>query len=96
MTVRELLDRNKRGLPLSGNGHPIYHGDEEIYPDLKKMDLSEIAALRDEVQESIETHRKSIQKQNEEIQKQEAERARLELFRQWKAEEDQKTQKPII
>jgi len=96
MTVRELLERNKRGLPLSGHKHPIYNGDTEDYPDLRKLDLSEIAALRDSVQEEIENHRKDLKEQNEKIQKAEAERHKLELFRQWKEEENQKSQKPII
>jgi hypothetical protein len=96
MTVRELLMRNARGLPLSGNAHPLYQGDEEYFPDLKKLDLSEIAALRDEVQTSIEKHRAEIAEQNKEIAKQEAERAKLEMFRQWKEEEEQKSKKPII
>jgi len=96
MTVRELLERNKRGLPLTGEGHPLYHGDEDYYPNLKTMDLSEIAELRDSVQRDIEQHRAKLKEYNDEIQKAEAERAKLELFRQWKEEEEQKSKKPII
>jgi hypothetical protein len=94
MTVRELLERNKRGLPLSGQQHPVYHGDEEIMPDLKKMDLSEIAALRDAVQEEINEHRKTLAEQNKTIEAAEQRRQELIRFEEWKQKEQDK--KPII
>ncbi|QCS36951.1 hypothetical protein [Tortoise microvirus 32] len=40
MSVREIMDRYARGLPISAGKVPIYDGDEDL-PDFKKMDLSE-------------------------------------------------------
>lgn len=46
MSLREIMDRYARGLPLTkSNRTEIYHGEEEEMPDLRKMDLSEIHDL---------------------------------------------------
>lgn len=42
LTVREIMDRYSRGLPLDGQRVPIYEGEEEGMPDFRNMDLSEI------------------------------------------------------
>lgn len=45
MSLREIMDRYARGLPLSrSNKTEVYHGEEEM-PDLHTMDLSEIHDL---------------------------------------------------
>jgi hypothetical protein len=94
MSVRELLERNKRGLPLSGNKFPIYLGDTDDMPNLKTMDLSEIAALRDKVQEDINEYRSQIAIENKRIQEAEQRREELVRFEQWKQKEENK--KPIV
>jgi hypothetical protein len=40
MTVREIMDRFTRGLPLNAGKVPIYEG-EEYTPDITKMDLAD-------------------------------------------------------
>lgn len=40
MTIKEILDRFTRGLPLDAGKVPIYEG-EEFTPDLRYMDLAE-------------------------------------------------------
>ncbi len=40
MTIKEILDRFTRGLPLDAGKVPIYEG-EEYTPDLRFMDLAE-------------------------------------------------------
>jgi hypothetical protein len=94
MTVRELLERNKRGLPLTGQKFPIYLGDTDDMPNLKTMDLSEIADLRDKVQEDINEYRSQIATENKRIQEAEQRREELVRFEQWKQKEESK--KPII
>lgn len=74
MSVAELLDRHRRGLPVHGDLHPIYHGEEEM-PDLRRMDLSEIDALRrynediiyQEEQKRLDAEKARRQKENEDF-----------------------------
>lgn len=49
MTVAELVERNKRGLPLGGGRVPMYSTDPEndFVPDIAKMDLAEIQEMRE-------------------------------------------------
>lgn len=44
MSVREIMDRFARGLPVSGHKVPVYDGEEDL-PDMKKLDLSERAEM---------------------------------------------------
>lgn len=53
MSLKDILTRYARGLPIEGEKFPVYHGEEEMPPDLKKMDLSEIHDLRTRVAEEI-------------------------------------------
>lgn len=52
MTVKEIMDRYARGLPVNGERSPVYHG-EEFVPDLERMDLSEIEDLKSQVTADI-------------------------------------------
>lgn len=40
MSIKELLDRNARGLPLGGQRVPIYEPDSDL-PDPRRLDLAE-------------------------------------------------------
>lgn len=53
MSVRELLERYARGLPISGAKQPVYHGEEYV-PDLNRMDLAEIQELKDNTKTRID------------------------------------------
>lgn len=41
MSIREILSRHARGLPISGQKVPLYEGEEDIMPDLRHMDLAD-------------------------------------------------------
>ena len=41
MSIREIMDRYARGLPIVSAGVPIYEGEEGEFADLSKMDLAD-------------------------------------------------------
>ena len=54
MSLKTLLERHARGLPITGNNsEPVYNGDQEM-PDLNKMDISEIHALKMAIKSDIQ------------------------------------------
>lgn len=70
MSLREILSRHSRGLPISGvKVNPEYHGDTEDLVDFRTMDLAEkedfIKAKADElksIKDKLETERQQQQK----------------------------------
>lgn len=89
MSLKELLERYARGLPIDGDNFPVYNGDDEYLPDLKKMDLSEIADLKEEVQNAIKEQKADLlEKQHEETRKQN-EIEQRKLFKKWQDEENE-------
>lgn len=52
MSIKTMVDRYQRGLPIQGQSNPQYYDDEE-YPNLATMDLLEIKELRDSNHEQI-------------------------------------------
>lgn len=52
MSIKEIMDRFARGLAIDGEKVAMYHG-EDMPPDIKKMDLSEVEDLRESVAEDI-------------------------------------------
>lgn len=83
-SLKELLDRNQRGLPLTTSGRTeLYHGDEEM-PDLQKMDISEIHDLAEANRDKIRSYH--------DLQKREAENAVAAKERKLKALEDEVNQ----
>lgn len=88
MGLKELLDRFARGLPLTGKvKEPQFHG-EDMPPDLKKMDLTEIHELQRKVAKDIERMKQELQQQQE----QQNAKNQLEMFRKWQEEQIQQTQ----
>lgn len=71
MSLREILDRYARGIPPNGK-EPIYHGDDEFVPDLKRMDLAEIQELKELVGEAVEQTTKKARKEHGEHQQRKA------------------------
>lgn len=62
LSLRTLLDRHARGLPLSGNNlHPVYNG-EDYMPDVRRLDISEIHDLKHMVREDIENQKLELSK----------------------------------
>lgn len=54
LSLREILERHSRGLPLNvGVGEEIYHGDDDFIPNLKTLDISELEALKNDVNSTI-------------------------------------------
>jgi len=41
MSIRTILDRHSRGLPIDGIKIPIYDGEENDLPDWRRLDLAE-------------------------------------------------------
>lgn len=91
MSLKQLLDRYRRGLPVIGNdSEPIYYGEEGMdLPDLKKMDLSEIAELKAQVQENIREQQTILQNEQYAKDRAEAEKQQRELFKKWQDEQNQ-------
>lgn len=60
LTVKQLMDRFSRGLPLDGAKIPVYHGDEFI-PDFEKMDLVDKHAAMEANAERIKEMQQQLQ-----------------------------------
>lgn len=52
LSIRTIMERYARGLPIDNTKTPIYHGDDEI-PDLRRLDLSEVQELKEANQRQI-------------------------------------------
>lgn len=76
---QEMLDRFTRGIPLDTSAQQPYYSDIEL-PDLDRMDLSEIADLREENNEILrKAEEDRTKKEKEEIKRLEKEQLRKEL-----------------
>jgi hypothetical protein len=53
MTLRELLVRYAKGLPLEGQKTPIWEGEEGFDVDPQKLDLAEIEELREKAEQEL-------------------------------------------
>lgn len=54
MSIREMLERFARGLPLTGNNsEPVYEGDEGLGVDIRTLDLSELHDLKEGIKQEI-------------------------------------------
>jgi hypothetical protein len=53
MTLRELLIRYAKGLPLEGQKTPIWEGEEGFDVDPQKLDLAEIEELREKAEQEL-------------------------------------------
>lgn len=60
MSVKEIMDRYARGLPISGQKVPVYNGDQDDMPDLQRLDLAEIQELREAAQQNVESIKKNL------------------------------------
>lgn len=91
MSLKQLLERFARGIPAVGNAStPIYEGDDIDLPDIKKMDLAEIQALKDEVQSQIDEHRKAMNEAHQKDVKEKFEKNERERFKKWQEDENKK------
>lgn len=76
MTVQEMLERHKRGLPVESGKVPIWMGDEEL-PDLSKMDLVDRQAYVEMVADRLADIKEKL-REVEELKKRKAEADRFE------------------
>lgn len=53
MSIRQIMDRYARGLPLDGVKTPIYDGEDSEHPDMTHWDLAEKEAYMDKVREEL-------------------------------------------
>lgn len=57
MSIRTILERYARGLPIGGRTDEYYDEDDTM-PDYRTLDLTEIADLQQQVKDTFEKHRK--------------------------------------
>lgn len=73
MSLKEILDRHSKGLPVLGERVPIYHGEDEFFPNTAKLDLAEQQELKNSVGREIERVKATL----EAIKSRKAEEARV-------------------
>lgn len=65
LSLRTILERYAKGLPITGNkSEPLYYGDEDM-PDINKMDISEIHDLKKAVESDIQQKKAELQNQQD-------------------------------
>lgn len=64
-TIKEIMLLHTRGLGFSGVKVPVYEGEEMDMPDVRKMDLVEIAEFREQVQKEIQEIRDNYRQEVE-------------------------------
>lgn len=66
MSIKEILQRFAKGIPISGEKVPIYDGDEDFFPDVNNMDLADRQAfIEDSINDIKETRAKFERKKQE-------------------------------
>lgn len=83
MTVREIMERYAKGLPIDGAKVPVYDGEDVDMPDLRTLDISEREELRQQLDDDVSTTKNRLQ----EIAKERAEKTRKRKQAEEKREE---------
>lgn len=87
MTIKELIDRHARGLPISGNGaQPTYTGADGLGIDTRTLDLSELQELREKVQNDINEAKARYNNSIKKLKEAERDRRRQEAIDAMKEE----------
>ncbi|WMC01473.1 hypothetical protein [Microvirus D_HF4_274] len=85
MSVRTILERYARGLPIEGNpGVPLYDEENDL-PDPKTLDLSEIEDLKNQYKAEIEEIRRNAAKEHSDNQVARKTKEEEDLFEKFKA-----------
>lgn len=63
LSLKTLLDRYGRGLPLSGNPSEPQYFQDNLMPDINKMDISEIHDLKNAIKSDIQKKQQELQDQ---------------------------------
>lgn len=53
MSIKEIMNRFAKGLPIEGQKVPVYHGEEDYLPDYKSLDLTERQELLEHTKQTI-------------------------------------------
>lgn len=59
MSIRTILERHSRGLPIGGS-MDVYYDEDDTMPDYRTLDLTEIVDLKQEVKETFEKYKKKV------------------------------------
>lgn len=62
MSIRTILDRHSRGLPIDGIKVPIWDGEDNDLPDWRTLDLSERQLLKEQFTEELQSIKNRQQK----------------------------------
>lgn len=82
MSIKVMLERTKRGLPVnSGRQQPVWNG-EKLLPDWKKLDLIDRARLVEKAKEDVKAKEAVWKKQKARVDAQLAEAKRIREERQ--------------
>lgn len=57
MSMRQILARHSRGLPISNGKEPIYHGEDDYIPDPRTLDLVDRQEYAEKLQETVKTYK---------------------------------------
>lgn len=60
MSLREILDRFARGLPVGGHKVPLYDDGENDLPNFQTLDLAERQELKEQIDANIRRMRHSL------------------------------------
>lgn len=85
MSIREILVRYARGLPITG-GKPHYYDEEQYTPDIKTMDLADLQELHETTRQEVQNLRSQLDDLSKKKQKAAAEKAIKEAKEQLKKE----------
>lgn len=55
MSIRTILERHSRGLPIDGVKVPIWNGEEDDMPDFRTLDLAEREQLADHYKQELQS-----------------------------------------
>ncbi|QCQ84626.1 hypothetical protein [Blackfly microvirus SF02] len=90
MPIKTILERYARGIPIEDGKTPIYRGEEDPYPDLKRMDLSER-------HEYMRENAEKIKKMYEELKANQDKQTRDNLYSEFKTkyEAENKTEPEV-
>lgn len=92
LTVKQLLERFSRGMPLTGELTPVYNGDIDL-PDFNTMDISEIHDLKQSVAKDIEDKRALLAESQKQFRIKEDENRRKKIIEDYEKQRSQRKPK---
>lgn len=70
LSIRQILERHSRGLPIEGWREPIWDGEDNDLPDIRTLDLAERQELAHLYKQELENYNKKstiVDKHNERV-----------------------------